>query len=70
MTKLNKYDSPVIKVVAFKVESGFLTSNPNASSESQVSFGGTYETGGVTDDASTNQSGLGQYGYGSLFGRD
>ena len=69
MTKLNKYDSPVIKVVAFKVESGFLTSNLGQTSGT-LNFGGTPETGIVTDDLETNKSGLGQYGYGSLFGRD
>ncbi len=68
MTKMKMYQSPTVKVVAFKVESGFLLSNE--SSETAINFGGTYETGGVTDDASTNQSGLGQYGYESLFGRD
>ena len=70
MTKQKMYQSPAVKVVAFKVESGFLLSNRNESTETAVSFGGSYETGGVTNDASTNQSGLGQYGYESLFGRD
>ena len=69
MTKLNKYDSPVIKVVAFKVESGFLTSNPGQTSGT-LNFGGTPETGIVTNDPETNKSGLTQYGYDGLFDRN
>lgn len=69
MTKLIKYDAPVIKVVSFKVESGFLTSNGQDQTAGTFNFGGTPETGIVTDDPETNKSGLTQYGYDGLFDR-
>ena len=68
MKENRKYEAPVIKAVSFKVEVGAILSGEG--STSAINFGGTFATGGVTNDASTNHSGLGQYGYGSLFGRD
>lgn len=68
MTKLINYDAPVIKVVSFKVESGFLASsegNTNA-----FNFGGTPETGIITNTPETNKSGLTKYGYDGLFERN
>lgn len=68
MTKLNKYDSPVIKVVAFKVEDGFGSIVESSSTAESINFGGTSETGLMSHD-SYDHSGLGQYGYNSdLFG--
>ena len=65
---MKKYQSPTVKVVVFEVESGFLGSRNATSTE--VNFGGSYETGIVTDEESTNKSGLTQYGYDNLFDRN
>ena len=62
------YETPKLTVVSFKVESGFLASsggNTNA-----FNFGGTPETGIITDTPETNKSGLTQYGYDGLFVRN
>lgn len=69
MTKLNKYDSPVIKVVTFKVEDAFGSMRQNGSITNEtINFGGTDQTGLMSHDAN-DHSGLGQYGYeSSLFG--
>lgn len=63
------YETPKLTVVSFKVESGFLESNPY-STTSGVNFGGTPETGIITDTPETNKSGLTQYGYDGLFERN
>ena len=65
MRKNKMYQPPVLKVVAFKVEIGFIESS--GSTSNQVNFGGTPETGIITDDPGTNKSGLGRYDYRSLF---
>lgn len=62
------YETPKLTVVSFKVESGFLASsegNTNA-----FNFGGTPETGIITNTPETNKSGLTQYGYDGLFERN
>jgi len=66
MRKNKMYQPPVLKVVAFKVENGFLESNPDGR-VGVVNFGGSPETGIITDDPGTNKSGLGRYDYQSLF---
>ena len=68
MRKNKMYQPPVLKVVAFKVEIGYIYSN--ASTSTQVNFGGTPETGLITDNPQTNKSGLSQYGYDGLFDRN
>jgi hypothetical protein len=68
MKKNKMYQPPVLKVVAFTVENGFLSS-PGTSTSSGVNFGGTLESGIITDDPGTNKSGLNQYGYDGLFDR-
>lgn len=68
MKEIKKYEAPVIKAVSFKVEVGAILSG--GGSTSAINFGGTFATGGVTNDANTNHSGLGEYGYGSLFDRN
>lgn len=67
MRKNKMYQPPVLKVVAFKVENGFLTSNGG---QGGVNFGGTPETGLITDNPQTNKSGLSRYGYDGLFDRN
>ena len=69
MRKNKMYQPPVLKVVAFKVENGFLESNPQGQ-VGGVNYGGSPETGIITDDLETNKSGLDQYGYQSLFQRN
>lgn len=68
MRKNKMYQPPVLKVVSFKVEVGYIYSN--ASTSNQVNFGGTPETGLITDNPQTNKSGLSQYGYDGLFDRN
>ena len=69
MTKLNKYESPVIKVVSFKVEDGFGSIVQDGEVTNVINFGGTNATGLISHDDLTDHSGLGQYGYdNNLFG--
>lgn len=71
MTKLNKYDSPVIKVVAFKVEDGFGSIEQNGEATNVINFGGSESTGLISHDTYSDHSGLGQYGYdNTLFGNN
>ncbi|MBO4599675.1 MAG: hypothetical protein J5641_02945, partial [Bacteroidales bacterium] len=68
-TKLKKYQSPTVKVVAFKVENAFGSMMQNGeTTDNVINFGGSEETGLMSHD-SYDHSGLGQYGYNSdLFG--
>lgn len=68
MTKLNKYDSPVIKVVTFKVEDAFGSMRQNGSITNEtINFGGTDRTGWMNNGASGDHSGMYEgYGYNEL----
>lgn len=71
MRKMKNYEAPTIKVVSFQVEGGFAGSilQNGTATDGVINFGGTDVTGLVTQDPSTNHSGLGQYGYNEgLFG--
>ena len=64
MQKLEHYEAPRLTVVSFKVERGFLTGSLQGGAATMDFEGQT------TSHGTTNGSGLGEYGYGNLFGRE